>query len=117
MNHALTYDDEHALLRREARRWFAERCPIAAVRRLAADIRGDDPAVWKELAALGWLGLVISEAHGGSGLGFTHLAVLLEEAGRHLLPSPLLPGTLAALALELGGSDTQRTRYLPRTVA
>jgi acyl-CoA dehydrogenase len=114
---ATLYDEEHALLREQARRWFAERSPIAVVRRLADDARGDDPQVWKELAQLGWLGLVIPEAHGGSGLGFTHLAVLLEEAGRLLLPSPLLPVTLAALAIERGGSEAQRARLLPRIAA
>jgi acyl-CoA dehydrogenase len=113
----LRYDEEHALLREQARRWSAERSPMAAVRRLTDDSRGDDPQVWAELARLGWLGLVIPEAHGGSGLGFTHLAVLLEEAGRRLLPSPLLPSTLAALAIARGGSEAQRARLLPRIVA
>jgi len=108
----LRYDEEHALLREQTRRWFAQRSPLSVARRLADDARGDDPRVWKELAQLGWLGLVIPEAHGGSGLGFTHLAVLLEEAGRQVLPSPLLPVTLAALAIERGGSDVQRARIL-----
>ena len=110
----LRYDEEHALLREQARRWFADRSPIAVARRLADDTRGDDPQVWKELGQLGWLGLVIPEAHGGSGLGFTHLAVLLEEAGRQVLPSPLLPVTLAALAIERGGSEPQRKHILQR---
>ncbi|HVO24515.1 MAG TPA: acyl-CoA dehydrogenase family protein [Candidatus Margulisiibacteriota bacterium] len=113
----LHYDEEHVLLREQARRWFAERSPIAAVRRLSDDSRGDDPQLWRELAQLGWLGLVVPEAHGGSGLGFTHLAVLLEEAGRQLLPSPLLPTALAALVIERGGSDAQRARLLPRMAA
>ncbi len=113
----LRYEEEHGLLREQARRWLAQRSPVAAVRRLSEDARGDDPQVWKELADLGWLGLVIPEAYGGSGLGFTHLAVLLEEAGRHLLPSPLLPVTLATLAIERGGSQAQRTRLLPRLAA
>lgn len=117
MNGDLQYEAEHELLRSEARRWLVERCPIAAVRRLSEDQRGDDPAAWQELARLGWLGLVIPEAYGGSGLGFTHLAVLLEETGRHLLPSPLLPATVAALAIERGGSEAQRAQVLPRAVA
>jgi acyl-CoA dehydrogenase len=111
------YDEDHALLREQARRWLAERSPMPVVRRLTDDARGDDPDVWRELAELGWLGLVIPEVHGGSGLGFTHLAVLLEETGRQLLPSPLLPVTLAALAVERGGSAAQRARVLPRIAA
>jgi alkylation response protein AidB-like acyl-CoA dehydrogenase len=113
MNVPIHYEEEHALLRAEARRWLEERFPIARVRSLADSPRGEDPADWKELAELGWLGLVIPEKHGGAGLGATHLAVLMEETGRRLVPSPLLPSTLAALALVLDGSDAQIAGLLP----
>ncbi|MGH7291787.1 MAG: acyl-CoA dehydrogenase family protein, partial [Myxococcota bacterium] len=113
MNLQLRYEEEHALLRAEARRWLDERFPISRVRALADSEPGEDPADWKELAALGWLGLVVPEKHGGAGLGALHLAVLMEETGRRLLPSPLLPSTLAALALVLDGSEAQRERWLP----
>jgi alkylation response protein AidB-like acyl-CoA dehydrogenase len=117
MNAAIRYDEEHALLRAEARRWLEERFPIARVRALADGDHGDDPADWKELAALGWLGLCVPEQYGGAGLGALHLAVLLEETGRRLLPSPLLASTLAVLALVEGGSEAQRARWLPPLAA
>jgi len=113
MNPHIHYEEEHALMRAEARRWLDERFPISRVRSLADTSHGEDPADWKELAGLGWLGLVIPEKHGGAGLGATHLALLLEETGRRLLPSPLLPSTLAALALVLDGSEAQASRWLP----
>jgi acyl-CoA dehydrogenase len=113
----LSYSEEHALLRSQARRWLAERCPMTAIRRFADDARGQDSAWWKELAELGWVGLVIPAEYGGSGLSFTHLAVLLEEAGRSLLPAPLLSTTLGAMAIAFGGSDAQRARWLPRLAA
>ena len=109
----IRYDEDHALLRAEARRWLDERFPIARVRALADGESGEEPADWHELADLGWLGLVVPEKHGGAGLGAVHLSVLMEETGRRLLPSPLLPSTLAALALALDGSDAQRARWLP----
>lgn len=114
MNPTVRYDEEHALLRSEARRWLDERFPIARVRSIAENASGEDPADWKALAELGWLGLVVPEKYGGAGLGATHLAVLMEETGRRLLPSPLLSSTLAALALERSGSEEQRERWLPR---
>jgi alkylation response protein AidB-like acyl-CoA dehydrogenase len=114
---SLRYEDEHALLRDEARRWLAAHAPLSRVRRLADGARGDDPQDWQALAALGWLGLVIPENYGGSGLGFTHLAVLLEETGRQLLPSPMLATMLAAIAIERGGSEAQKARVLPRLAA
>jgi acyl-CoA dehydrogenase len=110
---AIRHEEEHALLRAEARRWLDERFPIARVRALADGPDGEDPADWKELADLGWLGLVVPEKHGGAGLGAVHLSVLMEEAGRRLVPSPLLASTLAALALIHDGSEAQRSRWLP----
>jgi alkylation response protein AidB-like acyl-CoA dehydrogenase len=113
MSSTLRYDDEHALLRSEARRWLGERVTPAELRRLAQDARGDEPKLWHELAELGWTGLVIPEAQGGAGLGAVHLAVLAEECGRRLLPSPLLPTLLAAKALGLAGDEAKRERWLP----
>ena len=113
MNFTLRYDEEHALLRDQARRWLAERVTPAELRRLAKDARGDEPALWGELAALGWTGLVIPEAQGGAGLGAVHLAVLAEESGRRLLPSPLLPTLLAAKGIEHAGDEAQREHWLP----
>jgi acyl-CoA dehydrogenase len=111
------WSDEHALLRDEARRLLEERCPISEVRRLAEDPLGHDPGLWKELAELGWLGLTIPEALGGAGLGSLHLALLLEEMGRCLLPSPYLTNVLAARAIEAAGSRSQQERWLPAIAA
>jgi len=113
MSFTLRYDEEHAVLREEARRWLAERVTPAELRRLARDPRGDEPALWKEIAALGWTGLVIPEAQGGAGLGAVHLAVLAEESGRRLLPAPLLATLLAAKLIGLAGDDRERERWLP----
>ena len=107
------FSEEHELLRQQARRFFEERCPISEVRRLAEDPLGHDPALWKELGALGWVGLALPEVHGGSGLGFLPLSLLLDEMGRRLVPSPYLPSLLGALAIEAGGSDAQQARWLP----
>lgn len=109
----LGFGEDHEILRDGARRFLAERCPIEAVRRLASDRVGYDPGVWKAMGELGWTGLTIPEAHGGAGLGNLHQALLLEEMGRRLLPSPYLGHALATLALTRGGDDTQQARWLP----
>ena len=113
MTVALRYEDEHALLRAEAQRWLGEHHSMTVVRRLAEDDRGENPEAWGGLAKLGWIGLLIPNAFGGGGLGFTHAAVLLEECGRYLLTSPLLATMLGGLVIERGGSEEQRARYLP----
>jgi alkylation response protein AidB-like acyl-CoA dehydrogenase len=107
------FTEEHEVLRESARRFLEERCPIADVRRLSESPLGHDPALWKEIARLGWLGLVLPEAHGGAGLGHLHLALLLEETGRRLLPAPVFAAVLAGFALEAAGGAAQRARLEP----
>src|SRR3954453_16974341 len=58
------------------------------------------------------MGLALPEEGGGQGLGIVDLAVLFEELGYALAPSPLFSNTIAGLALSLCGSDDQRERYL-----
>jgi alkylation response protein AidB-like acyl-CoA dehydrogenase len=107
------FTEEHALLRQEARRFLGERLPIAELRRqIDAGVRFD-AALWKELAQLGWVGLVLPERWGGAGLGSLHLAILMEEMGRRLVPGPFLGSLLAGIALELGGDEDQRARWCP----
>jgi alkylation response protein AidB-like acyl-CoA dehydrogenase len=53
------------------------------------------PDLWRQMAELGWLGAGLSEAEGGYGGGAVETAVILEEAGRGLLPEPLLAATTA----------------------
>jgi alkylation response protein AidB-like acyl-CoA dehydrogenase len=103
------FGEDHEVLRDSAQRFLAERCPMDEVRRLADDPLGYDPGLWKEIAGLGWTGLMVAEEHGGAGLGALHLALLLEEMGRVLLPSPFLAGALAGAALSAAGD----ARWLP----
>lgn len=110
----LVYTEDQGLLRDEVRRLLEARSSLEAVRGLLTDTRGDDPAVWSELAAMGWLGLVTPAEHGGAGLGALEFAILAEEAGRTLLPSPLLAHLIATKLIDWGGSASQRAAWLPR---
>ena len=111
------FTEEHGLLRSEARRFLAERLPIAEVRRhVDAGLRFD-PSLWKEIAQLGWLGLVMDERHGGAGLGWLHLEILMEEMGRRLVPGPFLGTLLAGIALERAGDERQCARWCPALAA
>lgn len=107
------FNEEQDLLRKEARRFLDDRCPIEEVRRVMAAEPGYSEDLWREIAELGWLGLMLPEAHGGAGLGWLDFVVILEETGRSLFPSPLLSHTLAASAISSKGSEEQRGRWLP----
>ncbi len=111
------FTEEQELLRAEVRKFLDQRCPMDEVRKIAEGPDGHDAGLWKEMAELGWAGLTIPEEHGGVGLGWVDLIVLLEETGRSLFPSPLLSNVLAAEAIRLAGSAEQQARWLPGLAA
>jgi alkylation response protein AidB-like acyl-CoA dehydrogenase len=101
-------------LRQVARTVIAERCASAQVRALTGEPLAFDPELWRTFAELGWLGLEIDEEHGGAGMSFAELAVVLEELGRGLVPAPFLATVvLGAAAIAAAGDDEQRRRWLP----
>jgi alkylation response protein AidB-like acyl-CoA dehydrogenase len=67
------------------------------------------------MAEMGWAGVIIPEEYGGSNFGYLSIGLILEELGRTLTASPLLAsGLAAASALILGGSDDQKSEWLPK---
>lgn len=107
------FSEEQDLLRQEVRKLLEARSPMSEVRRVTGTPEGFSRELWKELGELGYLGLALPEAHGGAGLGWVDLVVLLEEAGRKLLPAPLVSTLLAGAAIVDAGSEQQRERWLP----
>jgi len=108
------FSDEQEMLRETARRFFEAECPTALVRRVMADGTGDAPELWRKIVELGWTGLLVPEEHGGLGGSFADLIVVLEEAGRALLPGPFVStATSGTAALLAGCSAAQRTELLP----
>src|SRR6478609_4472770 len=104
--------DEQQAIKATAHDFLASRFKSERLREIAASDDGFDAAGWGEMAELGWTGLAVPEEWGGQGLGIVELAVLFEEMGYALAPSPLFSNTIAGLALSLCGSDDQRERYL-----
>jgi alkylation response protein AidB-like acyl-CoA dehydrogenase len=107
-----SFTPDQTLLKNSARAFLDEHCKPATVRLLWDDARGESEALWKEMAQLGWLGLSLPEAHGGSGLGMVETALLLEELGRVAYPGPYWPTMLVADAIAEAGTDAQKTRWL-----
>jgi alkylation response protein AidB-like acyl-CoA dehydrogenase len=108
--------DEQQAIKATAHDFLASRFKSERIRDIAAGDSGFDADGWKEMAELGWTGLALPEEWGGQGLGTVELAVLFEEMGYALAPSPLLSNTVFGLALAAGGSDEQKERWL-RSVA
>ncbi|GLP71390.1 acyl-CoA dehydrogenase [Streptomyces sp. TUS-ST3] len=87
--------DDQVALREGVRGLLARRFDGAALR-AAVDAPGLDRALWRELGAAGFFALRVPEADGGVGLGLPEAVLVFEEAGRTLLPGPLVATHLAA---------------------
>ena len=104
--------DEQEAIRSTAHDFLASRFKSERMRAIAGSEDGTDESGWTEMAELGWAGLALPEEWGGQGLGIVDLAVLFEEMGYALAPSPLFSNTVVGLALAGGGSDEQKERWL-----
>jgi alkylation response protein AidB-like acyl-CoA dehydrogenase len=108
------FSDEQKQLRDEARRFLTKQCPPSAVRAVLDGKATYDRDLWKGLADMGFLGVAIPEQYGGVGAGHLELCVIAEEIGRALAPVPFSSTVyLAAEAIQLAGSDAQKSKWLP----
>jgi alkylation response protein AidB-like acyl-CoA dehydrogenase len=109
------FSDEQYLLRDTFREMLRRECTPKHVRAMWDDSSGRSPQRWARLAELGVTGLTIPEEHGGSGMTEVDLVLLLEEAGRALLPEALLEHTaVGAPLLARAGTAAQKQEWLPR---
>jgi acyl-CoA dehydrogenase len=109
------FPDELILLRDQARRFLADRCPPSVPRRI---LDTDEPYaadLWRAIAEMGWTGAAIPEEYGGVGLGRLAVCVLAEEIGRAVAPVPFSSSVyLATEAIMLFGSEQQKQAWLPK---
>ena len=105
--------EEEQMLKNVAREFLEAEVSTALVREMELDGLGYPPALWKQMADLGWLGMSIPEQFGGQGLPITYLGLILEEAGRVMAPVPLHSTMVAALTLAAIGTDQQKQDILP----
>jgi alkylation response protein AidB-like acyl-CoA dehydrogenase len=116
MNFDLT--DDQRSIQRTARDFLAAGYKPEEIRRLAYETeRGFTDEGWQRICELGWPALLVDEEHGGLGLGVVELAVVQEELGAALAPSPFLSTVAAAALIADAGSDGQRERWLPALAA
>lgn len=107
------FNEEQEMLRNAAREFLEAECPPALVRRMMEHETAHSTDLWKKLTDLGWLGLLVPQEMGGWGGTFLDATVLLEEAGRALLPGPYFATVfLGAAAVLLGGSRKQKKEIL-----
>jgi alkylation response protein AidB-like acyl-CoA dehydrogenase len=109
----LEFSAEQDMLRDTVRKVCATYSPLSVVRDLEDDPVGYSPDLWKQMADLDLIGLLLPEEHGGSGMSALEGVVLYEELGRALAPTPhFASAVLSGGALALAGTPEQRARWL-----
>ena len=112
------FGEDEEMLRDLARKFLDEHLSVESLRKLVAEApepvydRGQlpnwDAGLWKQIVELGWTGLAVEESDGGADISMAGIAGLIEEVGRHALPSPLIPTLAASLVLRAAGPGPAR---------
>ena len=116
----LYHNEDQAMLAETASQFMGEEGAIAKQLRHWRDRDCKDGfghALWKEMAELGFTGILVSEEDGGLGMGHVEAGIVLEEIGRNLTPSPFLTSSVLAATALGEASEELRGRYLPGLVA
>jgi acyl-CoA dehydrogenase len=96
--------EDEVMLRDAARGFLADASPVSALRANRDAGRAHDPALWAEMAQMGWTGVLIPEDAGGADMGHRAAGILAEEMGRVLAASPYLStAVIAASVLRQAG--------------
>ena len=114
---ALLLNEEQQYLKDTAKDFVQKKAPISHFRELrdSKDETGYSKELWKQMAELGWAGVLIAEEYGGSDFGMVGMGGILEETGRCLVPSPLFAtALLGASLIGLGGKADQKKDLLPK---
>jgi alkylation response protein AidB-like acyl-CoA dehydrogenase len=112
------FSEEREMLRETARRFLDDKAPIDSVRTLMETDTGFDEALWSEIATQGWQAMAIPEEYGGAGFSTMEQAVLMEEMGRSLFPSPYLSSIVLGADLVLSSESAEhKASILPDVAA
>ncbi len=116
---ALVLNEDEVMMRDMAQGFFSEKAPVTALRVLRdeRDETGFDRALWSEMAAQGFAGIIIPEEHGGVNMGYLAAGLVAEQMGRNLTASPFLSTAILAATALKQGTDEQQSAWLPKIAA
>jgi alkylation response protein AidB-like acyl-CoA dehydrogenase len=109
---------EQKLLKDSARDFFAKEIDKDYVREMAKDEKGFAKEIWRKMANLGWMGLLIPDTYGQLEMSFIDMAILLQEMGYSCFPGPFFStAVLGVITITEGGSDGQKKIILPKVAS
>jgi 3-oxocholest-4-en-26-oyl-CoA dehydrogenase beta subunit len=105
------------LIRNSAREFLADRSDSSVIRAVQNGDKEALTSLWKDVIELGWPALTVSEEHGGAGLAFGDLAVLLEELGASIAPTPIVESAVTSRILERFAPQGLKSDLLPQAAS
>ncbi|MFN8558047.1 MAG: acyl-CoA dehydrogenase family protein [Dehalococcoidia bacterium] len=113
----ITLSDEQDLVYRTALQFAQDAMPREKLRDAEVAEPGFDPAVWRQMAALGWTAMPFRPEYGG-GFSLLDLGLVIEACARAALPAPFFSTVVeAGLLIDECGSPALRDAWLPRIAA
>jgi alkylation response protein AidB-like acyl-CoA dehydrogenase len=111
----LDLNEEQEMLREMVRGVCSSYANLDTVRALEDDPTGFPAELWKQMAELDLIGIMLPSEYGGSEMSALEGAVVYMELGRALAPSPhFVSAVMGGGALLRAGSDEQKRTWLPR---
>jgi alkylation response protein AidB-like acyl-CoA dehydrogenase len=110
----LVMSEEETMLADMARGFLDGAAPVSKFREMRDAGKTHDPKLWKEMAAMGWAGVLVPEDAGGSDMGFAAANVIAQEMGKTLVASPFLSTAVIAATALRQVSDTRARDALAR---
>lgn len=109
------FTEQQEMFRRQVRDFLRKECPVTLVREIEEKKLDYSPELYRKMADLGWLGLMIPMKYGGVESNWVDTTIFYEEAGRALLPSPHYSSVILGGQLILAfGSEAQKQEFLPK---
>ena len=113
----LTLTDEQSLIESSVRDFLFAEYDFARHERSVRAPNACEPAVWRQFAEMGWLGLLVPDAAGGLGAGMLEAGLAMRAFGRHLVVEPYAASALLATPLLAAhGRPEQQSAWLPALI-
>src|SRR5438067_8645520 len=110
---SIAITEDHQALAQTAWEFLQKREARASARALLEADTEELAGWWQDLLGLGWQGLHLPEAYGGSGYGLEELVVVVEQLGRAVAPGPFVPSVITSAVLAATADDATKQALLP----
>jgi alkylation response protein AidB-like acyl-CoA dehydrogenase len=106
-------DQDQQMLAKTVGEFAKNESPVARFRQLRDSAIGYQPAAWRKMGELGWMGVPFPESVGGFGGSFIDCALIIENLATTLVPEPYLASVvLGGMTLARAGNAAQHEAYL-----